>query len=167
VREFDPAGAMVFVTSHPEFLYLTLRYKVGVMDFLKKGDFEKLSPSIHECIATAYERSRGAEAAPKRMFRAVTGIQEYLVPYDEIIYFTYDSIDRMVEMVTRTSKKKISGTLEELEQLAPNFYRCHKSFIINIDKIEKINKAKKEAHLVGGHVCIIAYRKLKGLLDLL
>ncbi len=53
IREYDPRGFIVFVTTHAEMSYLTFIYKVEAMDYIIKDTIENVKQRIHECILNA------------------------------------------------------------------------------------------------------------------
>lgn len=60
---------------------------------------------------------------------------------DHLIYIR--SEDHYLELVTKNKKETIRGSLKQFEdQLPPNFFRCHKSYIVNSNFI-KSNNAKE------------------------
>lgn len=59
------------------------------------------------------------------------------VPFDKIYYF--EARGKKLYLQTDTEEYGFYGTLDKLEEeLPPHFMRCHRSFIVNIRKIEKV-----------------------------
>lgn len=56
VREYDPRGFIVFVTTHAEMSYLTFLYKVEAMDYIIKDNIEIIKDRIHQCILNAHKK---------------------------------------------------------------------------------------------------------------
>ncbi len=50
IREYDPRGFIVFITSHSEMSFITFQYKVEALDFILKNDPHQLQHRICECI---------------------------------------------------------------------------------------------------------------------
>ena len=62
------------------------------------------------------------------------------VQLEDLFYIRAD--DHYLELITKNKKETTRGTLKEIEnQLPSNFYRCHKSYIVNTNFI-KTNTAK-------------------------
>nr|MBP7498629.1 LytTR family transcriptional regulator DNA-binding domain-containing protein [Chryseobacterium sp.] len=64
--------------------------------------------------------------------------QQHRINFDDILYV--ESIKDYVNIKTENQEYIVLDTLKSLEnQLPENFIRVHKSFILNLDKIEKID----------------------------
>lgn len=60
---------------------------------------------------------------------------------DDLLYIRAD--DHYLELITKNKKEMTRGSLKEIAtQLPPNFYRCHKSYIVNTNMI-KTNNTKE------------------------
>ena len=54
IREYDPRGFIVFVTSHSEMSFLTFQYKVEALDFILKDEPKELQKRICDCYYQAH-----------------------------------------------------------------------------------------------------------------
>lgn len=68
----------------------------------------------------------------------------------EIDYF--ESQYRIVHIVKRSGNTEtITSRLDQIEDLLPsNFYRCHQSYLVNMDNIAYIDKGNKEVYFYSG-----------------
>lgn len=74
---------------------------------------------------------------------------KWLVDYQQINYF--ESREKKIFLNTDTREIPFYDTLDHLqEQLPPEFLRCHRSFVINGKKLEKLLLGKNLAVLQGG-----------------
>ena len=82
------------------------------------------------------------------------------VNIDEIIYCK--KVENYIELITRTKNYVIRSTLSDflVNESVDQFFRCHKSYAINIDYIEKIGTTTVK---VGGHEVPIAKNHLDSL----
>lgn len=68
------------------------------------------------------------------------------IPFQQIYYL--EAREKKVFVRTGIEELGVSGTLEKLlEQLPPNFRRCHRSFIVNADQIIKVDFSENLLHL--------------------
>lgn len=59
------------------------------------------------------------------------------IPFDKIFYF--EAREKKLYLQTDTEEYGFYGTIDKLEEELPNYFmRCHRSFIVNIRKIEKV-----------------------------
>ena len=77
----------------------------------------------------------------------------------EIDYF--ESQYRIVHIIKQNGKKEsIHSRLDQIEEILPdNFYRCHQSYLINMDHIDYIDKSAKEIYFLSGQ-CVVSSKKL-------
>ena len=78
----------------------------------------------------------------------------YSIKSDEIIYME-KSINR-TNITTSKGVISCTKTLEKMQESLPkNFIRCHRSFIVNKDKIISIDRKKKQLYLENNMCCPI------------
>lgn len=68
------------------------------------------------------------------------------VPYDQIYYI--EAMEKKVYVCTGAEEYGFYGTLDGLLEMLPdNFLRCHRSFIVNSNKIRKVALSKNTIYL--------------------
>lgn len=166
IRDYDPRGFIVFVTTHPELSYLTFKYKVEALDYVVKGKNENLEYSIRSCILNAYNKFLSNRKEVKKFFYAKFGQRIVHLPYEEIIYFETSSTPHKVIVYTINRRVEFYGHVGRImKELDDRFYQCHKSIIINRDHIVMVDKGKREIHLTGDNICVASVRAIKGIYD--
>ncbi|MPT30682.1 MAG: response regulator transcription factor [Chryseobacterium sp.] len=123
----------ILTTAYSE--YALEGYEHNVIDYLLKpisfGRFEKSA-------LKAQERFPTNEDSTNSYFFVKSSGQQYKINFDEILFV--ESIKDYVNIKTENQEHIVLDTLKSLEnQLPENFARVHKSFILNLDKIEKID----------------------------
>lgn len=123
----------ILTTAYSE--YALEGYEHNVIDYLLKpisfGRFEKSA-------LKAQERFPTNETSANSYFFVKSSGQQHKINFDEILYI--ESIKDYVNIKTENQEYIVLDTLKSLESHLPeNFARVHKSFILNLDKIEKID----------------------------
>ncbi|MCD9853954.1 LytTR family DNA-binding domain-containing protein [Epilithonimonas sp. JDS] len=123
----------ILTTAYSE--YALEGYEHNVIDYLLKpipfGRFEKSA-------LKAQERFPTTETLANSYFFVKSSGQQHKINFDEILFV--ESIKDYVNIKTENQEYIVLDTLKSLEnQLPENFTRVHKSFILNLDKIEKID----------------------------
>ena len=143
---------IVFVTAFEEFALKA--FEVNAIDYiLKPISKERLQKNIEKVIQTHRLRNAGFEEKIEKLLidfrtqhvKKVNKISLYnngrLIPIDpnEIIYATVE--ERSTVIVSLKGRFESNNTLGQLEEKLnlSNFFRCHKSFLVNLDYIEEIN----------------------------
>ena len=123
----------ILTTAYSE--YALEGYEHNVIDYLLKPiTFDRFQKSALK----AQERFPTNETSANSYFFVKSSGQQHKINFDEILYI--ESIKDYVNIKTDNQEYIVLDTLKSLEnQLPENFARVHKSFILNLDKIEKID----------------------------
>ena len=158
IREQGKKATIVFVTIYPELMQLTFQYKIEALDFIIKSD--NIKNRLKECI----------DVAIKRQSKTAKTLQ--ITADDEILFFDMDEITHIettgtrhkLRLYTSTRAVEFNAELKAVEEkLDERFIRCHKSCIINRDKIALINKKDNTVTMANGSICPVS-RGRKGML---
>ena len=153
VKQLPVRPVIVFTTAYSE--YAIEGYKVDAVDYLLKPfsfmDFQRAAAKVRKSVASASglheDEQLASDVSPDRQgvaddsifvktdyktirisisdIRYVEGMSEYLKLY-------LDSQPKPV--ITLLSMKKME------EFLPPNFMRIHRSYIVNLDRVQEVNK---------------------------
>lgn len=123
----------ILTTAYSE--YALEGYEHNVIDYLLKPiSFDRFQKSALK----AQERFPTNETSANSYFFIKSSGQQHKINFDEILYV--ESIKDYVSIKTENQEYIVLDTLKSLErQLSDRFTRIHKSFIVNVDKIIRIN----------------------------
>jgi len=164
IREIDDLGKIIFVTTHGELSYLTFMYKVEALDYIMKDRPEEIYRRVQECIQLSHQRYLNDKGSKKMFYQVKTGDRVQAIPYDKIMFFESSSIPHKLVMHLENGELEFYGSVKEVASIGDDFYRCHKSFVVNVKNIRSVNKASKEIELVNGEIILVSARAMKGLL---
>lgn len=143
LRKFNKEFYLVFLSAHNRFLYPALVTKI--FDYLVKP---VNSVIVHDLVM----RIKDEFSQNNNMFININKWQS--IKASEIIYME-KSINRTV-ITTTKGNISCTKTLDKMEDALPsNFARCHRSFIINKDKIISLDRKSKEVYLDKNIICPI------------
>lgn len=168
IRKHDPRGFIVFITAYAETLPLTFKHKVEALDFITKDDL-KISDRICECIRDAYIKHAGKNSELQDNFVFKSNQNIISLNRKKILYFeAAQEIPHKVRVYADSSTYTFYGTMNELEKnLNDGFFRCHKSFIVNVRRIKGIDTAQKTVLFDNGAFCYVSARNLKKLVSMI
>jgi two-component system, LytTR family, response regulator len=167
---------LIFITAYSE--YALRAFAVSAVDYI-------LKPVSQEHIARALGKLK---SEPKENHLAYQALQEnikdaknkkivlhtlesmFLVPMTDIIYMEADS--NYTHFYTTSHGNQailVSKTLADFDfiEKEPNFFRCHRSYLINIDKILRVDKKELMVEMEGGKKVYISQEKKKMLFEML
>lgn len=167
IRGVDISGYIVFVTSHMEFAFPAIQYKVRALDYILKSDGET-KQKIDQCLDMVMNEISGKRPRPEGQSVLIhTSGTNFIIPANEIIYFETNTVKRSIILHTQNKKIEFRDTLEELQsRLNDSFYRCHRSYLINLRHVQMISEKRNDLHVLlsDGTKCLVSPRYLRGLL---
>jgi two-component system LytT family response regulator len=143
IVDIEPKTIIIFVTAHEE--YMPEAFDVYAFDYLVKPfKVSRLIKTLERIKRTSAEKPRGNGASSaetqgtlnKLMVRNKEGVS--LVDMYEIILIQRE--DRSTVIYTKNERFVTSESLGSLEKRLDgrSFFRCHKSYIINLNAVSKI-----------------------------
>lgn len=140
LRKYNKDFYLMFLSN--DYSYLKAALTTKIFDYLIKP----ISPVIiHDLVSRIKD-----EINESGMFININKWQS--IKASEIIYME-KSINRTI-ITTTSGNLSCTKTLDKMEDSLPkNFARCHRSFIINKDKIVSLDRKNKEVYLDKNIVC--------------
>lgn len=126
VREKNKSAYIIFTTGHLE--YAMLAYKVKTFDYLAKPvTIERLEETLFRLFSDAYEtRNKYIKLNSKT-----------IINQDDILYIKRDGMKLIFH--TKNKQYEAYNSFNKLKDcLSDNFVRCHKSYLVNINKINRV-----------------------------
>ena len=130
---------MVFVTAYKD--YALEGYKVNAIDYLLKPfdetEIKNILEKVRKLIKEKENHHEIKNHFPTKICVEKNGKLEVLDPQEIIMVY---SKDRLVYIKTLDNTYLTNLTLQELEEQLKdhNFFRCHRKYIVNLDKIKQI-----------------------------
>lgn len=137
ILSLEPKTFIVFQTAHTEFALEA--YKKGGVGYLVKPI---QSEDIH-AILEKINHFKNSSVEENKKILAKRGDKLYLIDIDDIYYIKAD-LDEVIVRIKDTDayvRRKI-GDLESL-LVGKNFFRVHRSYIVNVDKIKSLKSVEQ------------------------
>ena len=174
IQDMNPAAIIIFATAHEE--YRQEAFEVYAFDYLVKPfNLERLEQTLEHILKT---RRPAAESKPLPKAATAKPVEGRLMlkHKDGIAFIDQQDIllvqreDRATVIYTEDGERYLlSETLSETEaRLDPAiFFRCHKSYIINLRRIRNITPYGRWTYVVQlektDHDALITYQKYEEL----
>ena len=134
IRENDWNSIIVFLTAHRECQDDIFYSRLLALDYISKNriSFERLEETIKMIISKMNQN--------KILTFKYNGITSR-IPYDDIIYVEKVPENKKCLIITENNNiHEIQESISHLlEKLGPDFYQTHKSCIVNVTKIKKVD----------------------------
>jgi len=164
IRDVDLYSAIVFVTTHAELLQLTFQYKVEAMDYIVKERPLEIPDRVRACLDTFYRRYSNDSSPQGGNFQVKDGDRIRLIPFKDIMFFASHPTPHKVVLHLENSQINFYGSISELADLSPDFYRSHKSFVVNLRNIKHIDRTTNEIEMNSGEIALVGAKKVQKLI---
>ena len=138
ITEVDPQGKIVFATAHSE--YMANAFEIYAFDYLVKPfDLERIGKTLDR-IKSMTEIREVEEKNETTYEKLIIRGKEEINLIDTADIIMIERTDGMSRIVTKDEVFLTTQSLSSLEEkLDPEkFMRCHKSYIIRIDAVKKL-----------------------------
>ena len=150
ISELNPKVKVIFATAHSE--YMENAFEIYAFDYLVK-------PFNMERLVQTLDRIRGnnSEVSPKRVTLSEQHKEKLLIKGKDRAYFVdiseiilVERLEGATNIVTRTDSYRTSVSLKELEEklIGQGFMRCHKSYLVNLSKISRVEPYGRWTYIV-------------------
>ncbi|MEN6390062.1 MAG: LytTR family DNA-binding domain-containing protein [Syntrophomonas sp.] len=147
LQKLNPNILLVFITGYTE--YAATAYQLDAVDYLIKPVTRE---SIGRSLSRIEKRLRLLHSMSEDIICVQNRHELYFIHRDEIIYIEKQLRKSIIHTADRLYET--SESLGSLESKLPYyFFRCHKSFVVNINKIEKIAPVADRTYAVLFHEC--------------
>ena len=156
IREFNKDSYIVFTTGHLE--YSLIAYKLKTFDYVAKPiTLERLEETVLRLV-------NDVNGQPRKYIKIDS--KNTLVDENEILYIKREGM----KLIYHTSSKDYESysSFAKMEPLLPkNFMRCHKSFVINLNKIVHVEPVSNMIYFSDESSCEIGPKYKRTILEVL
>ena len=133
IREVDWESEIIFITNHDKMFESTHRSIYEVFSFIEKfHEFDKrLKRDVKEILKRNFDN---------KMFKYSANNIDLNIYYRSILYICRDKEERKLVIVTPNNKYKLNMTFDTIMDLLDGrFVKCHRSCIVNKNRVEELN----------------------------
>lgn len=145
IREHDLESIIIFVTSHNEFRNDIFYSRLLALDYIPKDRLwsDRFENTMKHTIKVINRR---------RVLLFNFNYNAYRIPFDEILFIEKMQENQKCLINTEDGEQyEIISSISGLsKKLGPSFFQSHKSCIINVEKIRKINYSDNTITFTNG-----------------
>ena len=159
IREVDLESIIIFVTAHPECQNDIFYSRLLAIDYINKNKFwqDRLEKTVKYAVKNINNR---------KVLSFDYNYNSYRLPINNILYVEKitDNQKCIIYMEDGNNYEIISSISKLKDKLGPSFYQTHKSCLVNIEKIKKINYAEGTITFLDNQTLyLLSTRNKKGL----
>lgn len=145
IRNIDKQSIIAILTSHHENADEIYKGRLNILTFISK--FDKCEENIDDTIKTAITYFDSSEDVLK--FSDLGN--DYSIFCRDILYITKDGRKTLIKL--SQYEYEVYTSLDKLKNNLPNYFvQSHRACIVNMNRVIKINRGKKEIHFDNGEV---------------
>ena len=133
IREVDWESEIIFITNHDKMFESTHRSIYEVFSFIEKfHEFDKrFKKDVKEILKRNFDN---------KMFKYSANNIDLNIYYRSILYICRDKEERKLVIITPNNKYKLNMTFDTIMDLLDGrFVKCHRSCIVNKNRVEELN----------------------------
>lgn len=162
IRKKDPFTNIIFISQHADQLELTFTYKIAALDFIVNSDPSLLSKQVIDALKVAFDRYKQIGQIEEEQFLQIKiGEKIKNIVLDHIYYFETSHVIHKIKLHEKNGIHEYYGKLKNIEEIDERFFRCHKSYVVNIQHVKEINKKERTLTMSNGANCPISHRSLR------
>lgn len=167
IREEDPRGFIIFITTHAEMSYLTFLYKVEAIDYIVKDNYKNIRNRIYDCIMNINKKYKALNSSICKTVSIKSGDKIYNLDIDSILFFETSNVIHKINVYTENRMLEFYAQMKEVEQMVDSrFIRCHRSYMINKNKINHVDYNSRQVYMNDGSICLASVRGMRVLREL-
>ena len=161
LRQYDPRGFIVFITGHGDLAFETFRLRLEALDYIVKGDTASMTVRIQKCLESIQERMQAQRPGQGNYCTIKILDTVRHIPVDSILYFEAIGYRHTLQLHLDGELLEFNSSLDHFaEKLGEDFWRCHRSFLVNRSRIRAVHLKEQAVELDNGETCLLS-RKAK------
>lgn len=165
IRTHATDADILFITSHPESALLIITRKIMPLDLIQKSlSADTLRAKLHQDLLDVADQLQHADQ--RLNFTVASTIHS--VSLEQVIALATTPDDPgTLQLFCENETASFPGSLIEYEAQYPTLFRCHKSFLINVDKVVTFDSKRRVLIFNDGSHAEVSFRKVATLKKML
>ena len=128
------------MTTHSEFAPISFKYKVSALDFIDKTvSNAEFKQQLKQTLT--FVNQKVGDVDDDEIFVFETAQSRIQVPMRDIYYFATAVTPHKVMLITKTERLEFYANLGDITSVNKKLFSCHRSFLVNLDNISRIDKS--------------------------
>lgn len=150
IRDLGGRSRIVFITTHSELALMVFQYQVEALDFILKDFPDQLYERFIKVLTVAQNRFKSEDDDQTDYVQIKVGETIRSIDVKNIIFFESSTNPHKLIMHLADGDLEYYGLLKDVPELNHNFYRCHKSYVVNVTHIKALDKHFRQLTMVNG-----------------
>lgn len=165
IRQLDPLCKIVYITSLIELTGWIINNKIEVLDILQKKAPELLRSDLYECILETHKRNGNSNNIRNNCISINCDEEILFLRMSDIYYFETSTTPHKIIVYTIKGNFEFYGKMKDICNKSSSFFRCHKSYIVNLNNIKCISKKSRMITLGNDLTCFFSEKAYRDLIN--
>ncbi len=163
LRRYDPRGFIVFITAYAGFAFETFRLRLEALDYIVKGEPAAMALRVRRCLESIRERMQ-AQPPGQGNYCTVKILDTVRhIPLASILYFEAVGYRHTLRLHLDEELLEFNSSLDHFSaELGDAFWRCHRGFLVNRDRVKAVHLKGQQVELDNGEVCPLSRKAKSG-----
>lgn len=164
IRMKDPNSAIVFLTNDIKLGIKAYGYQIAALDFIEKGlKDEAFKKSIELCMT--YVEQHKSQPISADAFYFSSKYTTFQLPFSDILYIETITGTHRLKVITKKSTLEFYASLKKIETIDERLFRCHRSYIANLENIISVDKRKYVLEFENNAQCYVSRRNIPYIME--
>ena len=147
--------------------YLTFLYKVEAIDYIVKDNYKNIRRRVYDSLMNINKKYRTLNNSVSKTIAVKNGEKIYNLELDSILFFETSTVIHKINVYTENRMVEFYAQMKDVEEMVDErFIRCHRSYLVNKDKIKFVDYNLREVHMIDNSICYASVRGMKLLREL-
>ncbi|WP_345753298.1 LytTR family DNA-binding domain-containing protein [Lactiplantibacillus pentosus] len=150
IRDLGGRNKIIFVTTHTELSLTVFQYQVEALDFILKDFPDQLYDRLRQVLTVAQTRFKSEEQPQEELIQIKIGETVRSLEVQHVLFFESSLNPHKIVVHLDDGELEYYGLLKDVPDLNDNFYRCHKSYVVNLTRIRSLDKRYRQVTMADG-----------------
>ncbi|MDO4680996.1 MAG: LytTR family DNA-binding domain-containing protein [Aerococcus sp.] len=165
IRDYNPYGAIAFVTTLSESMPLAFKQHVAALDFIvKDSSDEQFKKQLADCVQHVMDDER--HALQQEIFDYSYGGRHSIhIPYSDILYIETTGDSHRLVLYGPNYRKEFYGALNDIMAFDTHHYfqSVSRSTLVNVNNVLSVDTKTREVVFLDHSRCDITHSHMKEL----
>ncbi|WP_047999863.1 LytR/AlgR family response regulator transcription factor [Lactiplantibacillus herbarum] len=154
IRSQDVRSKIIFVTTHSELSLLVFKYQIEALDFILKDFPEALYDRFKRALQVAQTRFEADASDTNEYIQVKVGEMVRSINVNDILFFESSPNPHKIVMHLNDGQLEFYGLLKNVPTMNPAFYKCHKSYVVNLSQMSSLDRHMRVITMINGETVL-------------
>ena len=137
------------------------------IDYIVKDNYKNIRRRVYDSLMNINKKYITLNNSVSKTIAVKNGEKIYNLELDSILFFETSTVIHKINVYTENRMVEFYAQMKDVEEMVDErFIRCHRSYLVNKDKIKFVDYNLREVHMIDNSICYASVRGMKLLREL-